>query len=291
MIVDDNIRYRWAVMEILTMDSSIEVVEEASDGYEAVEKVRAIKPDVVLMDLFMPNFNGLEATLRIREEMPDVRILINTISDQEVYLHAALEAGASGYLLKNDKPELFVHAIHHVANGGTILSRSMADQLQDELRTRQASIEGVPSSFPDEPGEEADATDREKRLEEQTGADISEPSDVDAELVSTAPTMELDNRLTFVQLVVSPPLDTSVFLNLHQLINEIPTASVESIKVSLSEDTLLNVVFNSPFPLLRRLSELPFVAKMETEPYTEDIRTPPPTSTGSNQVGLENPLK
>ncbi|MFC1935889.1 response regulator transcription factor [Chloroflexota bacterium] len=276
LIVDDNMRYRWAVMEALIVDPSIEVVEEASDGQEAVEKAKAVKPDVVLMDLLMPNVNGLEATLRLKAEMPDIRILINTISDHEPYLQAALRAGAQGYLLKQDKPELFVHAIHYVAKGGTIFSRSVAAKLREELEGQKPRVGGLPEGFPDESGEEIEKTPPENAPEvHPTSAESEQPQGA-AQQVGAGSTIERESTVAFAQLVISPPVEPSVLLRLHYSLSEIPTAIIESIRRSSSGDMLLNIAFNTPFELMRLLSELPFVAEVSTEPSTEEQRTPLP---------------
>ena len=276
LIVDDNMRYRWAVMEALIVDPSIEVVEEASDGQEAVEKAKAVKPDVVLMDLLMPNVNGLEATLQLQAEMPDIKILINTISDHEPYLQAALRAGAQGYLLKQDKPELFVHAIHYVANGGTIFSRSVVAKLREELEGQQPRVGGLPEGFPDESGEDIKKTPPENALEVHLAGAKSEQPQGAAQQVGAGSTIELEGRLAFAQLVISPPVEPSVLLRLHYSLSEIPTAIIESIRGSSSGDTLVNIAFNTPFELVRMLSELPFVTEVSAEPFPGERRTPLP---------------
>ena len=112
LLVDDNIRLRWALMAALVKEPSLEIVEEASDGNEAVEKAKARKPQVVLMDLPMPDCDGVEATRQLQTAMPDINILMFTVSEAETDLVNALQAGARGYLLKNEKPEQIVQAIH-----------------------------------------------------------------------------------------------------------------------------------------------------------------------------------
>ena len=112
---------------------------EASDGNVAVEKARALKPNVVLMDLWMPNCNGIEATRRLQAEMPEINVLVLTVSENEPDLFGAIKAGARGYLLKDDQPEQIVQAIEHVARGGVIVSPRLTTKLMNEFRTQEPS--------------------------------------------------------------------------------------------------------------------------------------------------------
>ena len=128
LLVDDYVSYRWGLFINLTKDKTLEIVEQASDGIEAIEKTRTVRPDVVLMDLTMPRCDGLEATRRIMAEMPDVRMLILTASDADIDVDDALHAGARGYVLKTETPEWIVQAIHCVAKGGLIFSASVNER-------------------------------------------------------------------------------------------------------------------------------------------------------------------
>ena len=142
LIADDNIQYRWALIEALSATDTLQVLDEASNGNEAVEKALALKPQVVLMDLHMPECNGVEATRRIQEEAPDVKVLVNTVSEKEKDLVDALKAGARGYLLKDEDPEQIVQAINYVARGGTIVSPTMAAKLLKEFKAQQSKAAG-----------------------------------------------------------------------------------------------------------------------------------------------------
>ena len=100
---------------------------------------RKLHPDVILMDLWMPNCNGVEAARRIQAEMPKINIMVLTVSENEPDLLGAIKAGARGYLLKDDAPEQIVQAIRYIASGGTITSLRMANKLLDEFKRPQHS--------------------------------------------------------------------------------------------------------------------------------------------------------
>ena len=100
LIADDQALFRRGLYVVLGAEDNIEVVAEAQDGVEAVAKAEALSPDVILMDIRMPRLNGIEATRHIRAVLPATRIVMLTVSDQEVDLFEAIKAGANGYLLK-----------------------------------------------------------------------------------------------------------------------------------------------------------------------------------------------
>jgi DNA-binding NarL/FixJ family response regulator len=133
ILADDYIPYRWSVLAELSGNPSIEIVEEASDGEEAVRKALEHSPDVVLLDLHMPKFDGHEATRQILSEMPNIKIIINTISDNESDLEMALKAGARGYLVKEGGLEQIADAISYVHQGGILISPSFAPRLGDDF--------------------------------------------------------------------------------------------------------------------------------------------------------------
>src|SRR4030042_1996654 len=103
----------------------IEVVAEACDGLDAIEKVNESCPDVVLMDLRMPNLDGLEATKRIKRQSSSPAIIVLTIYDNDAYIVDAVRAGAVGYLLKDTSRDLLIHAIHAVTSGGMLVKTSL----------------------------------------------------------------------------------------------------------------------------------------------------------------------
>ena len=140
LVVDDHPLVRRGVLETLAEQDQIEVVGEATDGRQAVEMARALEPHVVVMDLNMSGLGGLDATSALHTEMPQVHVLVFTVSESEADLFTAMRFGARGYLLKSAGAEELVRAILHIAEGGVIVSPSMATKLLSELaRMRDTS--------------------------------------------------------------------------------------------------------------------------------------------------------
>jgi len=133
MVVDDHALFRRGLEMVLGDEPDIELVGEASDGEEAVQKAAEVMPDIVLMDVRMPKRSGIEATAEIKELMPHVKILMLTISDEETDLYDAIKAGASGYLLKEIPIEEVADAIRGVWAGQSRISPSMASKLLTEF--------------------------------------------------------------------------------------------------------------------------------------------------------------
>jgi DNA-binding NarL/FixJ family response regulator len=129
LLADDHAVVRKGIREFLEEDDSLRVIGEANDGEEALALIGRHAPDVAVFDIQMPRLNGLEATRRVKQEFPDVQVLILTAYDDDPYLFAALQAGASGYLLKTSSSDELVHAVHAVAQGETALSPTVAKKL------------------------------------------------------------------------------------------------------------------------------------------------------------------
>lgn len=139
LVVDDHEMFREGVRQALSASGQIEVVGEVGDGRAAVTAVGRCRPDVVLMDIRMPVMDGIEATRRIKQQFPAVRVLILTVSDLERDLFEAIKAGADGYLLKNvGGPEL-VGALLATGAGESPLSPVMAAHLLRECRNQQSA--------------------------------------------------------------------------------------------------------------------------------------------------------
>src|SRR5919198_761149 len=124
---------------LLADEEDIEVVAEARDGLEAVEKAARFQPTVVLMDIRMPELDGLEATRRILAADPAARILILTTFDLDEYIYEALSAGASGFVLKDDPPEQLVAAVRTVAAGDALLSPTVTKRVIEHYTRRPRS--------------------------------------------------------------------------------------------------------------------------------------------------------
>ena len=133
LVVDDHALFRRGLQMVLEQEAGIELVGEASDGHEAVERAQELMPDVILMDVRMPKRSGIEATGQIKELLPHVKILMLTISDEEADLYDAIKAGASGYLLKEIPIEEVADAIRSVWAGQSRISPSMASKLLSEF--------------------------------------------------------------------------------------------------------------------------------------------------------------
>src|SRR5262245_19414299 len=122
LLCDDHTLFCEGVRAILRSEESVEVVGEASNGRQAIEQVRLLHPNVVLMDIQMPDLNGFEATRRVRETDESVKILILTMHDEEELVARCLEAGAAGYIMKDSAASQLVHAIEVVNKGDRYLS-------------------------------------------------------------------------------------------------------------------------------------------------------------------------
>jgi len=129
LICDDQMVVRMGLRAILSTVSEIEVVGEAGDGDEALAQVKALSPDVVLMDLKMPGINGVQATRAIRDRYPQVGVLVLTTYDADEWVFDAIRAGASGYLLKDTPREALVAAIEGTASGETHVDPAVAGKL------------------------------------------------------------------------------------------------------------------------------------------------------------------
>ena len=129
LIVDDQLDLAEEIASVLRTDSQLEVVGLAGDGFEALEKMTENLPDVVLLDIRMPNMNGVVATQRIKTEYPDVKVLILTTFDDSDYILSAINNGASGYLLKDIGGDALIAAIKNAHEGDTILPAKIARRI------------------------------------------------------------------------------------------------------------------------------------------------------------------
>jgi DNA-binding NarL/FixJ family response regulator len=140
VLADDHVVVREGLRAILNAEPGLEVVGEASDGAGAVAAAERLDPDVVVMDLTMPNVNGAQATRQLKALRPNVKVVALTIHEEGGYLRVLLDAGASGYVLKRSPAEELVRAVRAVASGGVYLDPSMAGTVGGLLRTNKIPV-------------------------------------------------------------------------------------------------------------------------------------------------------
>jgi len=133
LVVDDHALFRSGVVGVIASQQDMQVVAEAENGREAIEKAREVQPDIVIMDLSMPVMGGVEATRLLLEVVPGANVLILTISEKDKDLFDAMKSGARGYILKGADPDELVRAVTHITQGGVIISPAMAPKLLAEM--------------------------------------------------------------------------------------------------------------------------------------------------------------
>ena len=177
LVVDDQALVRAGFRTILDSEDGIEVVGEAADGAAAVAAVAELAPDVVCMDVQMPGVDGLEATRRITADAASTAaVLVLTTFNREDYLFAALEAGASGFLLKNSSPEQLIEAVQVVARGDALLSPDVTRRVIEAVAAsagRAPTPAPTPALRRPQPDELATLTDREREVLELLAEGIS----------------------------------------------------------------------------------------------------------------------
>jgi RNA polymerase sigma factor (sigma-70 family) len=139
LIVDDDDLMRAGLRAVLSSDETIEVVGEAGDGRAAVQAARTLEPDVVLMDIRMPDQDGIAATRDVLAATSETKVAVLTTFEQDDYVFGALSAGASGFLLKRTKPEELIAAIHTIAEGESLLSPSVTRTVIERMAAEPVS--------------------------------------------------------------------------------------------------------------------------------------------------------
>ncbi len=155
LIADDHPLFRSGMRALLAADPEMDVVGEATTGAEAIELAASLKPEVILMDLRMPDMGGIEATRRILHTSPHMRILVVTMYEDDQSVFTAMRAGARGYLLKGAQPDEVLRAIQAVGSGEAIFSPAVATRLIDFFATIQ--LVALPHALPE-------LTDREREI-------------------------------------------------------------------------------------------------------------------------------
>lgn len=150
LIIDDHQLYREGIKRILEFEESFEVVGEGEDGTEALELVERYNPDVVIMDINMPNMNGVEATKQLIQTYPETKVIILSIHDDESYVSHAVKTGADGYLLKEMDVDELIEAVKVVAEGGSYLHPKVTHNLVKEYRRLAETVTnpGANHSYP-----------------------------------------------------------------------------------------------------------------------------------------------
>jgi len=160
LVVDDHTLFRKGIINLLQQQSGIEVVGEAKDGREGIALAKRLRPDVILMDVQMPGCNGIEATEAIRQDLPDVRIIMLTVSEQDEDLFSAIKAGARGYLLKSVEPDHLLKSIDLLMKGEAVIPHNMASKLLTEF----SALSKKPAPAADPSGDYQPLTNREKEI-------------------------------------------------------------------------------------------------------------------------------
>jgi DNA-binding NarL/FixJ family response regulator len=142
LVVDDHLLSRKGIMSILSTHPMFDIAGEAINGQEALEKARVLMPDLILMDIKMPGINGLEATRLIKEEMPYVKIVILSVSDDVQDFFEAIKKGAQGYLLKNMEPGYWIDYITSIVQGEAPISRDLATKILQEFSVHKVAMAG-----------------------------------------------------------------------------------------------------------------------------------------------------
>jgi DNA-binding NarL/FixJ family response regulator len=144
LLTDDHTLFRQGIKTLLSAEADLDIVGEAANGAEAVEKTNELRPDLVLMDIGMPGLSSFEATRQIKKARPDTKVLFLTMYDDEDYLVQCMEVGASGYVLKDSPAPQLLAALRDVYRGGSYLSPRMLSQLVDDFRSRIKSAHRQP---------------------------------------------------------------------------------------------------------------------------------------------------
>jgi DNA-binding NarL/FixJ family response regulator len=203
LLVDDDDLMRAGLRAVLSSDSRVEVVGEAGSGRAAVERVRTLRPDLVLMDVRMPDLDGIAATREVTSASPEVKIVILTTFEQDDYIFGALNAGASGFLLKRSGPEELLAAIQTVAAGDSLLSPSVTRTVIDRM-ARQPTPEIGPSRLLDE------LTPREHEVLVLLARGLSN-SEIAAELVIEESTVKTHVKRILMKLRLRDRIQAVVF--------------------------------------------------------------------------------
>jgi len=217
LVVDDHTLFRKGIINLLQAQSGIEVVGEAKDGREGIALARQLRPDVILMDVQMPGCNGIEATGAIRQELPEARIIMLTVSEQDEDLFSAIKAGARGYLLKSVEPDHLLKAIELLMKGEAVIPHNMASKLLTEF----SSIANRPASKADASGDYQLLTNREKEIL-QTLSNGASNKEIANALNISEHTVKIHLKNILKKLQVNNRLQAAVYAHRQGLVSGAP---------------------------------------------------------------------
>jgi DNA-binding NarL/FixJ family response regulator len=203
LLVDDDDLMRAGLRAVISSDDGIEVVGEAGDGRAAIQAVRAQRPDVVLMDVRMPDLDGIAATRELLAGSPELKVAILTTFEDDDYIFGALSAGASGFLLKRTKPEELIAAIHTLAAGDSLLSPSVTRRVIERMA-------GQPVSDPAAARRLAELTPREREVLELIAQGLSN-SEIAAAFVIEESTVKTHVKRILMKLRLRDRVQAVIF--------------------------------------------------------------------------------
>lgn len=214
LLVDDHVLFRKGLTALLGSRPDIQIVGEAKDGLEAIDAAREFLPDVILMDVNMPRCDGLEATRSIKREMPHVKIVILTVSDDDQHLFEAIKSGAQGYLLKDLEPYQLYDLLESISRGEAPLSGVIAAKILKEF-TNPSGVSNQEVELIDE------LTPRETQIL-QLVAEGKSNKDIADELVISENTVKIHIRNILEKLHLKNRIQAAVYAVSQGIINEPP---------------------------------------------------------------------
>ncbi|HEX8369409.1 MAG TPA: response regulator transcription factor [Pyrinomonadaceae bacterium] len=146
ILAEDHETVREGLKLIVNAQSDMEVIAEANNGSAAIKLARELSPDIVVMDISMPELNGLKATKKLKQVCPNVKVLTLTRHTDDAYLQQLIQAGASGYVLKQSAPSELIRAIHAISEGKSYLDPALANKVMGGYASRAASLRGEKTS-------------------------------------------------------------------------------------------------------------------------------------------------
>jgi DNA-binding NarL/FixJ family response regulator len=217
LVVDDHTLFRKGIVSLLQQRSGIEVVGEARDGQEGIALAKEHLPDIILMDVQMPECNGIRATEAIRELLPDARIIMLTVSEQDEDLFAAIKAGARGYLLKSVEPDHLLKSIDLLMRGEAVIPHHMASKLLSEF----SALSKQPAPATDPGGKYRSLTNREKEIL-QTLAGGASNKEIGNTLHISEHTVKIHLKNILKKLHVNNRIQAAIYAHQQGLVSDPP---------------------------------------------------------------------